>query len=549
MAPITLKVRPSKLELTRACPGSVATQAPYPWEDSAAANRGRALHDCMALLFQTGEKAWDAINANPAIADEDKKKLPKVYEVGLSQMPDDPDVITLVEKPLQLEFLGMDGGKPDLVFVSKKYKGAVIIDWKFGSRPVEDPDQNAQMQAYGIGILALYPELENIEGIIIQPWNENPDEWYRSHTWPKAELRKIAEEDKKLAILAKSPDAPINAGPHCDHGFCSARKAGKTKDGKPLAQCQAYADWKAGKVAEKVEAKAQATAQLTTLGAAVEVRPDEPLAVPVIVVNAETVALAKEKLALAKTIRVTNAATAEVAGKLSKEIRGISSLIKNNRLAITKPIDAWKKKVMDSEKEATVPLDEGADYLDGQADQWVKAEAERVRKAKQAEEDAKRKAEQAALDAQRAEQAKIREAQEAQQRALDAEKAALEAKGKKAKEAAQKLADEAKAQAEAAAAAAKAEEEKRLMAERDARVATAAAEAIPTAAAVPGYRAAIQITSTIPDITKVPKQWQSAVLIVDQKALDALVKQGKLNEQNSAPWLVIKREDVAKRSR
>lgn len=547
--PITLKVRPSKLELTRACPGSVATQAPYPWEDSAAANRGRALHDCMALLFQTGEKAWAAINSNPEITDADKRKLPQVYEVGLAQMPDDPEVITLVERPLALEFLGMDGGKPDLVFISKKHKGAVIIDWKFGARPVEDPDQNAQMQAYGIGILALYPDLESIEGIIIQPWNDNPDDWYRSHTWPKAELRKIAEQDKELAFLAKKPNAPINAGPHCDHGFCSARKAGTSKEGAQLPACTSYADWRAGKAAVKAEVTATATAALTTQGDAVTVMPDEPLIAPVIVINAEAVALAKEKRALAQTITVTSNATAAIAGKLSKELRGLAKLIDTNRKAVAAPFYAMFKKINASAETALSELEAGAKFLDGQADNWVKAEAERERKERQAQEDAKRAAEQAAMAAERAELEAQRAAQEATRRQMEAEQAALAAKGKKAKAEAEAAAAKARAEAEAAEAQRRAEEEKRLQAERDERIAKSNAEAIAPAAKVEGYRTAIEITSTVPDLTKVPKQWIAAVLVVDQKALDALVKQGKLNETNAAAWLEIKRETVAVRSR
>src|SRR4051812_5556267 len=95
-----LKVRPSGLERAFLCPGSVSMEAPFPWVDSPAAERGRKLHEAMALLFQVGDKAWDTIAKNKAITDEESDILKACHKLGMSQWPDDPDTKVLVEKQL-----------------------------------------------------------------------------------------------------------------------------------------------------------------------------------------------------------------------------------------------------------------------------------------------------------------------------------------------------------------------------------------------------------------------------------------------------------------
>ncbi len=548
-----LKVRPSKMALTRACRGSVAKQAPYPWEDSPAANRGRALHDAMALLFQMPEaqvdEAWKVIRANKKLDPKDVEALPEVYRIGRSQEPDSDDVILEIEKSLDLTFIGMDGGKPDLAYISKKLQGAVIIDWKFGGRPVEDPEQNAQMQDYGIGLLARYPELEFIEGIIIQPFGNDSTKWYRSHTWSKEELQAIAEQDQQVAAEAKTPGAPIIAGPHCDNGFCSARKEALTAGGVRLAPCEAYLAYAQGKKDAKARVEAKAVAEITQ-GEALVIAPDLPLQTPTIVINAATIAEATQKRAQALSLKVVDAGTAMAAGNLSKDLRGLYSLIDRTRKATAKPFYDFFKKINGAAEAAMGPLEEGAKHLDEQVSAFMRAEADKIARVKAEEERKRREAEQAAAQAAADEQRQKDEMAATLRRQQEAELAAANAKGKKAKEEAERQAAEARRLAEEEQAKMREAEAARQEADRKALAAEMRTETLaPAPTQVAGFRQAVEVTSSITDITKVPKQWISAVLVVDQKALDNLVKLGKLTEEKDGAWLTITRKTVAVRAR
>ncbi len=129
--------RPSGLERADLCPGSVAKEAPFPWTDSPAAARGRKMHEAMALLFQVGEGAFDTLAKNPEITEAEMKTIRECYQIGLDLTPDDPGRLVRVEQALELGFLGLSGGKPDLFYISPKYNAAVLIDWKFGGRPTD----------------------------------------------------------------------------------------------------------------------------------------------------------------------------------------------------------------------------------------------------------------------------------------------------------------------------------------------------------------------------------------------------------------------------
>lgn len=546
-----IKISPSKQGLNRKCNGAAEAQAPYPWEDSIYADRGRELHRAMALLFQMKDQAaaWKAIRENKGIKPEDAEKLAQVYQLGLAQLPDDDDVQILVEQPLDMAWLGMQGGKPDLAFLSPKHKAVIIIDWKFGSRPVEDVSQNAQMQDYAAGFMKKEPSLESAETIIIQPWNNKPEEWVSSHTYSKAELREIAMLDKAVVEAARVPGAPRVAGPHCESMFCAARKEGASKDGEVLPQCQAYADWKAGKVAEKQEAKAQAVAAVTTTGEALQVTPDDPLNTPLIVINAETVARTKELRALAAGLKVVDQATSTTMGRLAKDIRALGRLIDANRKEVASPFYKFFKKINASADLALKELEAAAEHADAQVNAWNAIQQDKLNKAREEQAAAQRKAEQAQIAFAQEQLKKEQEAQKALQAAREAEERAANLKSKAARDKAQAEALKQREAAEAAQRAAEEEERKAKVAENQANTAAATAAQIEEAPAPAGYRYSEEAVATIPDLGKVPKAWLASVLTVDEKALDLLVKNGKLNEATGAGWLTIKRDRVLVRAR
>ncbi len=564
--PKELKVRPSKMGLTLDCRGSVKAELPYPYETSNAAERGKALHDAMALLFQAGAtpEVWaqirETLKAKPAklnITDVDIDKLTEVYALGRNQEPAGK-VIIWVEKPLDLSFMGMDGGKPDLVYISLEHKAAVIVDWKFGARPTEDPQHNPQLQDYGAAVCDKVKKefgitLESVEGVIIQPYSMKKDDWARSHTWATSELRDIARAHKAIAAEAKAPDAPRVAGPHCVSGWCNARKDGVAKDGTLIPACAEYVAYSEGRAAVKAETEAQEL-KTVTMGTPVEVRPLEPIITPVLVIAAEIVALAEEKKTTAMALRVIDDTSAASAGALSKDIRGMANLINKNREIVKKPFLEMGRSIDAAAKQATVPLEEAASHLDGQVTAWQRAKADNLRRLQEEEQARQRAADNARMEEERAAAAKQREVEESARKAQEAAAKADDLKGaakKKAELEAKRLQEEAEAQRLKQAELETQQAQARLRAEQEARDAEALRQKAEEEAnkKVAGYRQAVEITSTITDITKVPAAWMTAVLMINQKSLDLLVKQGTLNEKNAAGWLDIKRETVSVRSR
>jgi len=186
-------LRPSSHDQAILCQGSVLAQEGYPWSTNEAAERGKRLHDATALILQTGEKGIIAAKCNEAILDDDFAQVEECIKHAKELMPDDPDVITLVEVRMDLAWLGLKGGKADLVYISPKFNAAVVIDWKFGTGPVPDPEENRQMLDYGLGTRAIAfgkygLTLESVEVYIIQPASWKEDDRLRDHTYSAGEL-------------------------------------------------------------------------------------------------------------------------------------------------------------------------------------------------------------------------------------------------------------------------------------------------------------------------------------------------------------------------
>lgn len=565
-----VRISPSKMELTALCPGSPRMGAPYKWEDSAAASRGRGLHDAMALLFQVGTAAFDKIKGNPSLDPEDVKVLPEVFKLGLSQRPADDDLQVIVEEALDCSFMGIEGGKPDLVFLSEAQKAAVIIDWKFGARPVEKVESNKQLTTYACAYLAKHPWLETVEVVIIQPFGANPDAWASVHTWTKDALRAQAKDLIAAAKAAREPGAPCVAGAHCVGLFCNARKDGETKEGAPITACKAYLDFKARVAAGKAEEKAAATAELVkpapgaevlssadltvtqaaTPGLEVVVKPESPITGPFYIATADTIAAANAKKDFALSLRVVDRASAEVAGRTRQDLAKLSKLVKDNREALNAPLLALQRAMIAREKEVTGPLDEASAHLQGQVTAFAQAEEKKRQVAAQAAEDRRRKAE-AEEAAAKAEQE--RKQAEADKQAREAQELLDKAANLKTKAARDKATAEANAKAAAAAESqrkAQEEEEKRLQAARAQERADAEAQAaLQPAPKVAGYRMAETADYAIPDYAKIPAALLEVVLQPNDKVIKEMIKTGALNEAKHGAWLTITRGTKALGSR
>lgn len=538
MAPTkNLNISPSKLERVVLCPGSARMTADLPRKDSDAAKRGRALHDAMALLFQAGAAAAlptirKNIETNPLCKPGDFDQVKFAYECGMELMPADPDTQVVIEKPLSIAWMGLSGGKPDLLLISPKFKQAVLVDWKFGVGSVEDPATNWQMRAYGAGTISTFPTygLEAIEPAIIQPGAFKKDDSVRSHVWKKDELRTFAAEIQGHVAAANKPDAPLVAGPvQCR--WCDA------KDTCPAYK--AYADAKAKAKEDNLQMELNG---ISTVGTPIIVEPEEQLTFPVVVINAETIGMAEERKKLALEMRVVDQLTANAAGALSKDIRSLANLIDKQRETVKKPFLELGRRIDSEAKKAMTPLAEAAAHLDGLVAGYLQKIREEQARAKAEEERRQREAAEAARKAQEEAAKKAAEAEEAERRAG-------ELKTKAAREKAEAAAAKARQEAEEAERARQAEEAKRLQAEADRRAAEAAAQAPAEAPKVQGFRGTKVTTWEIPDFSKIPPELLATVLIPNAKVIDTMIKTGVLTAEKHGAWIQITVSDGLARSR
>ncbi len=405
--------------------------------------------------------------------------------------------------------------------------------------PVEDPEKNLQMMAYGAGLVnnCKTTKLTSIEPVIIQPEAWKKDDRVRSHVWSEADLNGFIPRIEGIVSKVKAPNAPTIAGPiQCK--WCKAKEV-----------CESYKAFSSQQKELKDMAEQTAMNSIKS-GTAVTVQPETPLQFPVIVIDEETIALATEKKALALSMRVTDMDTANSAGKLSKDIRGLRNLIDKNREQVKAPILNLGRLIDAEAKKAMTPLDEAAAFLDGQVQNFQRAEADKARKIQEEEERKRREAEAARMAAEAEERRKVEEAQAAARKAQEEALKAENFKTKAAQDKARLAAQVAQEEALKAAREAEVQRQKGLQAERDAQAAESARLlAAQPQAKVAGYRNTVDVTWTIPDYSKIPQGLMMVVLLPNAKVIDQMVKTGALNEAKDGAWISILRTDSVARSR
>ncbi len=202
-------IRPSKLELIKACPGYCRTRSLVNMESTStiAADTGTLLHSALPLLYNNKLTLEDATEKygidNTAIL---KEALLLTKEVVMEH-----DAV-LFEKKMSYKPLDLEGTADAVIIDSNR---RVIIDYKFGQSYVPPPTYNLQIKAY---CLMLHHMVGGaVMGCIIQP---QAHEQLRSFIfWPDA-FQKIEAEIKEVIECAEKEDAPLCRGEHCKTFFC-----------------------------------------------------------------------------------------------------------------------------------------------------------------------------------------------------------------------------------------------------------------------------------------------------------------------------------------
>ena len=215
---------PSVLPLRAACPGSARRQKEAEQSDlllkdiSDSAARGILLHSLTEGMLK------DKLDVETFVAlpEEDKQQIKwcvlrtkEIIERFRGQNP-----VIIYEEQVDLTELGISGGLHGsridcLILVPGR--GAVVIDWKFGRGWVTIPEYNLQTKTYAWGIHHNYGG--NVETTILQPQSPEGRD-YMFCTITEDEFSNIEKQVKEIVTRAKSPDAPLVRGRHCEDLFC-----------------------------------------------------------------------------------------------------------------------------------------------------------------------------------------------------------------------------------------------------------------------------------------------------------------------------------------
>lgn len=205
-----------------ACPGSVNMIAMAPkQEQSVYAAEGSAAHElCETCLISGGdavdhfgteingfEVTHDMVDAVQLYIDTVREDLTKDSVLG-------------VEAKFHLDHIHPDLFGTNDAFVAEDYKKVIVYDFKYGQGVPVEVQNNKQMMYYAVNLVKEY-DPEFVELVIVQPRCPHKDGPVRRWTISGGKLTKWAENDlKEAAFATEDPNAPLNAGGHCQ--FCPA---------------------------------------------------------------------------------------------------------------------------------------------------------------------------------------------------------------------------------------------------------------------------------------------------------------------------------------
>jgi hypothetical protein len=108
----------------------------------------------------------------------------------------------------------------------------VVTDFKYGAGVVVDVDYNDQAAYYALGALRLFPEIETIKLVIVQPRAMHRDGPIRRVTLERGHLLEFGGTLVGAAERTNDPDAPLRAGDWCK--FCPVKGRCPELDKKAL---------------------------------------------------------------------------------------------------------------------------------------------------------------------------------------------------------------------------------------------------------------------------------------------------------------------------
>jgi hypothetical protein len=211
------------------CPGSIAlSELAPPSVSSSYAEEGTLAHECLEFLLGNRKKLKIAVKMakEKYPADMVDHCLTAVYYI-LGRIEEMPEAEVLIETKVDLTFVGpemfgtLDVALAEDSMLTKKPR-LVVIDYKHGAGIAVDPENNAQLLYYALGIAHTYDyAFDSVELVIIQPRaHHESGEFIRSWTTDIDTLKIWRFIFTDGALATKEKDAPLATGKHCR--YCPA---------------------------------------------------------------------------------------------------------------------------------------------------------------------------------------------------------------------------------------------------------------------------------------------------------------------------------------
>lgn len=217
--------------------------------------QGTAAHELAHLCLLKGQDAIEYIDRRieEFVVDDEMATAVQVYlDVCRSLVRDDPDLIVLTEKSFTLRSLNPPKpmfGTADFVVIDKKNRTVTVVDFKYGVGWVVDAESNPQLMYYLLGVLCAFSDIQitKLKGIIVQPRARTGKTIKEAEFKPSA-LAAWSAELIARARLTMDPDAPRQAGPHCQYCPARGRCPTQTEAAYDAAQSEFYAEPLEGEV-------------------------------------------------------------------------------------------------------------------------------------------------------------------------------------------------------------------------------------------------------------------------------------------------------------
>jgi len=139
------------------------------------------------------------------------------------------------------DYLGVTGGFPDTVILSKNKRIAAVLDWKFGKVPVTPTKDNLQGIAYALAVLQAYPEIDHAEVHFYHPhqgWSNIEHAQKYVHRFARTDMAEMELRIRTVVAIKKAATKRLEDSAYTDwkdatpkHDLCiwCAHKAQCTK--------------------------------------------------------------------------------------------------------------------------------------------------------------------------------------------------------------------------------------------------------------------------------------------------------------------------------